>query len=92
MIRSGKDKGKSGKILTVDRKTGKIVIEGANIHHRFQKKRANQPGQKVSFPGMMHASKVMLIDPETSKPTRIGMKYAENGSKQRTAKKSGRTI
>lgn len=91
-IRSGKDKGKSGKVISVDPKLGTVVVENVNIHHRFQKKGPNKAGQKVSFPGAMHASKVMLIDPENNKPTRIGYKVNESGVKQRVAKKSGKVI
>lgn len=91
-IRSGKDKGKSGKIISVNPKTGTVVVEGLNMHKRFQKKSGNKAGQQISFPGSMPASKVMLMDPDTNKPTRVGFKVNENGTKQRLAKKSGKVI
>src|SRR5258708_1290228 len=85
-VLTGKDAGKTGKIISVDRKTGKITVEGINVHHRFEKAKANKPGQKVSFPGQMFAGKVMLVCPSCGKPTRIGNKILENGKKQRVCK------
>jgi large subunit ribosomal protein L24 len=83
----GKDKGKSGKIVDVDRKSGRAVVEGINIHHRFQKAKANTPGQKVSFAAGMAANKLVLLCPNCNKATRIGYKILENGKKQRVCKK-----
>lgn len=91
-VRAGKDLGKSGKIIAVDRKTGKITVEGVNIHHRFEKKRGNQGGQKVAFPGQMTAGKVMLICPSCGKPTRIGYKILDNGKKQRICNKCEKAV
>lgn len=92
IIRAGKDKGKSGKVIAVDRKEGTVAVEGLNIRHRFQKARGNAAAQKVTFSGMMPASKVMLVDPDSGKPSRVGYKIGENGQKQRIAKRSGKGI
>ena len=91
-ILRGKDKGKKGKILSVDRKTGKLTVEGVNILHKFEKKNGTKGGQKVSFPGYMNASKVILICPSCGKATRIGHKTLENGKKQRVCKKCEKAI
>lgn len=90
-ILSGKDKGKTGKILQMMPKQGKVVVENANMHTRFQKsKQAGQPGQKVVFAAGMSISKVMLIDSNSGKPSRVGYKFLESGSKQRIAKVSAK--
>lgn len=92
-ILSGKDKGKTGTVLRAIPVTGKVVVENANLHTKFVKgKTRRQVGQKVTFPGAMHVSKVMLIDSNSGKPSRIGFQILENGTKQRIAKKSGKAI
>lgn len=92
-VLQGKDKGKSGKIIEVDRKTGKIVVEGLNIHHRFKKAQGSgQAGQKISFSAAMPASKVILICPNCNKATRISHNFLDNGAKQRICKKCGKAI
>lgn len=88
----GKDQGKTGKIIEVKRSTNKVVVEAINIHHKFQKPRGNQPGTKISFPSAMPAGKVILICPNCGKPTRIGHKFLENGTKQRVCKKCQKAI
>jgi large subunit ribosomal protein L24 len=63
------------------------------MHTKFQKgKTARQVGQKISFAGAMSVSKVMLIDSNSGKPSRVGYETLENGTKQRIAKKSGKAI
>jgi len=91
-VRAGKDRGKKGKIISIDRKTGRLVVEGLNIHHRYQRAKGRTPGQKVSFPGTMPAGKVVLICPSCGKATRIGFKFLENGTKQRICKKCSKGI
>ncbi|MDB4939986.1 MAG: ribosomal protein [Candidatus Doudnabacteria bacterium] len=91
-VRAGKDKGKNGKIISVDRKSGRIIVEGINILHKFEKKKPNTPGQKISFPAAMTASKVILICPSCGKPSRISHQVLENGKKQRICKKCGKAI
>jgi len=92
-ILRGKDRDKTGKIISVDRKSGRIVVEGINILHKFQKKSgAKNVGQKISFPAPMNASKVILMCPQCGKATRIGHKILENGKKQRVCKKCQKAI
>src|ERR1700722_18503514 len=79
----GKDKGKTGKINEVDRKTNMLVVEGMNIHHRFKKASTGGAGTKISFAARMPASKVTLICPHCGKATRIGHAFLDNGTKQR---------
>lgn len=91
-VRAGKDKGKSGKIISINRTTGRIVVEGVNILHKFEKRKGSTAGQKVSFPGPMTASKVILLCPNCGKPSRISHKVLENGKKQRVCKKCDKAI
>ncbi len=92
-ILSGKDKGKTGKVLRVISSIHKVVVENVNMHTKFERsRRAGQPGQKVVFAGAMAVSKVQLIDPNSGKPTRVGFKTLDNGTKQRIAKQSGKAI
>jgi large subunit ribosomal protein L24 len=90
---SGKDKGKTGKVLSVYPQDRKITVENVNMHTRFEKsKKAGQPGNQIKFPARFPISKVMLLDSNSGFPTRIGYKILENGTKQRIAKASGKAI
>ncbi len=92
-VLAGKDRAKTGKVLSVDSKTGMVVVENVNLHTRFVKsKKAGQPGSKVTSPGPMLAGKVQLIDPASGKPTRVGYTVLENGTKQRVARVSGKAV
>lgn len=87
VIITGKDKGKKAKVLRAMPKEKKVLVEGVNIMTRHVKKQGATPGQKVSFEKPIDVSNVMLVDPKTGTPTRIGYKI-ENGKKLRIAKKS----
>jgi len=90
---SGKDKGKTGKVIKVFPKTGKLVVEGVNLHTRFERsKKAGSGGKKVTFFASLFASKVMLVDPNSGNPTRVSFTFLENGNKQRIGKDSGKAI
>jgi large subunit ribosomal protein L24 len=92
-ILSGKDKGKTGKVLEVIPKIHKVVVENVNMHTRFERsKKAGQPGTKVTFSAPLPVSKVQLLDGSSGKPSRVGYQKLENGSKQRIAKASGKAI
>ncbi len=92
-VLSGKDKGKTGKVITAFPKNGKAVVEGVNLHTRFQKSRkAGQPGSKITLPSPMSVSKLQLVDSNSGKPTRVGFKIMDNGARQRVAKKSGQAV
>ncbi|PIR97137.1 MAG: 50S ribosomal protein L24 [Candidatus Doudnabacteria bacterium CG10_big_fil_rev_8_21_14_0_10_41_10] len=92
-VMTGKDRGKTGKIIFVDRQAEKIIVEGINMLTRHQRaKKAGQKGQKVRLPVAMHASKVMLVCPHTGKPTRVGFMTNEKGIKVRISKKSNKPI
>jgi len=92
-VMAGKDKGKTGKVMQVFPQDGKIVVDGVNKTVKHAKTRKEgEKGQKIDFFGPINASNVMLIDPKTGKPTRVGYKVMEDGRKVRMAKKSQETI
>jgi large subunit ribosomal protein L24 len=90
-IIAGKDKGKKGKVLAVNRETERVVVEGAGIATKHIKRSGNTPGQIVKVERAIHVSNVSAIDPETKKPTRVGYRI-EGTKKVRFAKKSGKTL
>ncbi|MCT4686286.1 50S ribosomal protein L24 [Vallitalea sp.] len=80
---SGKDKGKEGKILTVDRKNGKVIVEGVNMVTKHTKpSAANGQGGIVHQESALNASKVMYV--HKGKPTRLGVKVVKEDRNGRT--------
>ncbi|MFC5540831.1 MAG: 50S ribosomal protein L24 [Bacilli bacterium] len=89
---TGKDKGKEGIVLAAFPKKDRVIVEGVNIVKKHMKpNQLNPQGGIVSQEAPIHVSNVMLIDPKTGEPTRVGYKI-ENGKKVRVAKKSGAVI
>ena len=89
----GDDKGYVGKVIRVYRKTGKVVVEGANIVKRHRKaKSADDQGGIIDFPAPIHASNVMLLDPKSDAPTRTRRRIDTDGTKERLSVKSGEAI
>lgn len=92
IVITGKDKGKSGKVLRALPRESRVVVEGVNIRKRHQRStRADQKGQVVDKTLPVHVSNVMLLDPKTGKQTRIG-KEKKGDRLVRVAKKSGTTL
>lgn len=93
-ILSGKDKGKTGTVIRAIPSIGKVVVENVNMHTKFEKAKTRRQvsGQKITFAGALHVSKVMLMDSNSGKPTRIGYQILENGTKQRIGRKSGKAV
>ena len=93
VVRSGKDKGRTGTVQTVMPKDGKVVVDGINVIARHRKpSQTNPQGGIDRKPAPMHISKVALADPKDGKPTRVGFKLADDGRKVRFAKRSGDVI
>lgn len=90
-VMAGKDKGKQGKIIALDRKHDKVKIEKVNIVTKHIKKKQG-PGEKIQFEAPINASNVMILCPETKKPTRIGYQVNKDGKKTRISKKSGKSL
>ena len=92
---AGKDKGKTGKVLRVDVKHSKVYVEGLNIVKRHQRPtpgRPNAPVGVIEKEGPIHVSNVALVDPRDKKPTRIGVRRADDGGRMRVTKRSGTEI
>ena len=93
IVISGEDKGKAGKVLSVEKKKNKAIVEGVNIITKHNKPTATVPnGGIVKKEAALNISKLMIADPKTGKPTRIGRKLDANGKMVRYAKKSGEVI
>ena len=89
-VMTGDDKGTRGKVLRVLRVKNKVVVEGVNkVYRHLKPSRRNPQGGRLSKEMPVDASNVMLIDPSTGKPTRVGVRYLADGSKELYAKKSG---
>jgi large subunit ribosomal protein L24 len=90
---SGRDKGKSGKVLLVLPKLGKVMVEHAGVVKRHTKpSQKNQMGGIVEKEASFSISKVMVLDPSNNTPSRLGRKKLNDGSLVRFAKKSGHTL
>lgn len=93
MIRSGKYKGKTGKVLQVHPKDNKVTVEGINIVKRSRKPTQQQPqGGIFEITKPIWASKVGLLDSSAKKPSRVGYKTDAKGVKTRFLKTSGKEI
>jgi large subunit ribosomal protein L24 len=89
---SGKDKGKTGKVLRVFPKKGKVIVEGINMITKHMKpNQINPQGGVVKREAPIFSSKVMLFDEKAGKPTRVGYKYVD-GKKVRYSKVSGEVL
>ena len=89
----GDDKGHVGKVIRVYRKTGRVVVEGANIVKRHRKaKGPEDQGGIVDFPAPIQSSNVMLLDPKNDAPTRTRRRIDADGTKERLSVKSGEPI
>lgn len=93
MVRSGKYKGKTGKITATHPSENKVTVEGVNIVKKHVKPNRQHPqGAIVELTKPIWVSKVAVIDPDSKKPTRIGYKLGNDGAKTRVFKKSGKEI
>ena len=92
IVISGKDKGKTGRILRVDLKKEKVYVEGLNIVKRHQRPTPGRPNAAagvIEKEGPIHVSNVALLDPKDNKPTRVGVRRTEQGTRLRVTKRSG---
>lgn len=92
IVIAGRDKGKSGTIQKVLPRTNRVVVDGVNVRKKHQKPTQQNPeGTIVEVYAPIDASNVMLVDPKTKRPTRVGHKIVK-GKKVRFAKKSGQVL
>jgi large subunit ribosomal protein L24 len=97
MVRAGKDRGKKGRVLSVVSDKNRVVVEGVNLikRHTRPNPQKNIKGGIVEREAAIHASNVMLIDPDTNEPTRVGFKRVGDGTKKtrvRISRKSGAVV
>jgi large subunit ribosomal protein L24 len=92
IVISGRDKGKTGEVLRVDRERKRVLVQGVNMVKRHQRPTQTTPGGINEFEALLHVSNVALLDPKTSMPTRIGYKNLDDGSKVRVAIRSGEVL
>ena len=93
IVIAGSNKGKEGTIKKVLKKENRVIIEGVNLVKKHQKGNGQESGGILEIEAPIHASNVMIIDPKTKKPTRIGYKKDEKTNKKiRISKKSNEKI
>ena len=93
VVVSGKDAGKTGEVLKVYPKTGRVLVQGVNIEKKKKKpSRANAQGGIIEKEGAIYSSKVMLYCTKCKNATRISNKILEDGTKVRVCKKCGETF
>src|SRR4051794_4352207 len=92
-VLSGDDKGKRGRVLRVLVERGMVLVEGVNkVYKHLKPSRQNPQGGRLSKEMPINLAKVALIDPQTNKRTRVGVRYLADGAKERFAKKSGTAL
>ncbi len=92
VVTTGRDKGKSGEVLGVLPKDGRVLVQGVNMVKRHTRPTQTQQGGIVEREAPLHLSNVMLADPKSGEPTRVGFKVLDDGRKVRVAKRSGEVI
>ena len=93
MVISGKSKGKKGKVVEVSPKEGKVIVEGVNMISKHVKPRKmGEAGGIIKAESALYACKVQIVCPRCKKPTRIGHKINEDGTKNRICVKCGEIL
>jgi len=92
-VNAGENKGQQGRVLEVIRKNERAIVEGINLVSKHTKPNAKSPqGGIIKKEASVHISNLMLVDPTSGKPTRIGRKANDKGTLVRYSKKSGEEI
>jgi len=92
-VNAGENKGRQGRVLEVIRKSDRALVEGINLVSKHTKPNAKSPqGGIIKKEAPVHISNLMLVDPSTGKPTRIGRKLTDDNRLVRYSKKSGEEI
>lgn len=89
---AGKDNGKQGEILLVQRAKERAVVRGVNVARRHTRASQTSPGGIVDKEMPIAVSNLAHVDPKDDKPTRVGFKFLDDGRKVRFAKRSGEVI
>jgi large subunit ribosomal protein L24 len=92
VVISGKEKGERGEVKQVLPKEDRVVVEGINARTRHARPTQNNQQGLYTFEAPIHVSNVMLVDPNSGQPTRVGYRFTDSGEKIRVAKASGKDI
>ena len=92
MVISGKEKGKRGEVERVLPRENRVVVGGVNVRTRHATPTQQNQKGLYTFEAPIHVSNVMLVDPDSGEPTRVGYRFADSGEKIRVSKKSGKDI
>ena len=99
VVTAGKDRGKTGRVIRTEPGRARVFVEGLNMVKRHQRPRSIKDTQKgaqaggiIEKEGPIDVSNVMLLDPSDNKPTRIGIRIGDDGSRQRISKRTGQAI
>jgi large subunit ribosomal protein L24 len=92
LVKCGKDKGKKGKVLRVNKKKKQIVVEKINMRTKHIKKSAQKAGEKISYEAPINISNAMIICPSCTKTTRVKYLKPAKGYKQRICKECGQSL
>jgi large subunit ribosomal protein L24 len=92
VVISGTEKGKRGEVERVLPRENRVVVSGVNVRTRHARPtQTNQQGL-YTFEAPIHVSNVMLVDPDSGEPTRVGYRFTDSGEKVRVSKKTGKDI
>ncbi len=92
IVLAGRDKGKHGEVVKMMPKENRVLVRGFNVVRRHQRQTASLEGGIISKEAPIHISNLSLEDPKDGKPTRVGFKFLDDGTKVRFAKRSGEVI
>ena len=92
IVTKGKDKGKKGKVLKIDKRFDKAVVEGVNMFKRHTAPKQADPGGIKEVESAISLSNLSIEDPKDGKPSKVGFKILEDGKKVRFSKRSGEVI
>lgn len=92
VVTAGRDKGKTGDVIAVFPKDNKALVQGVNMVKRHQKQTPQNQGGIINRESRIEISNLAIADPKDGKPSRIGFKINDDGTKVRIAKRSGEVI
>ena len=92
IVRTGRDKGKTGEVLRVMRAERRAIVQGVNMVKRHQRPTQTSPGGINQYESPIHISNLAVVDPKSDEGTRVGFRFLDDGTKVRFAKRSGEVI
>ena len=92
VVISGKEKDKRGEVEQVLPKENRVVVGGVNVRTRHAQPTQNNHQGLYTFAAPIHVSNVMLVDPDSGEPTKVGYRFTDSGEKLRVSKKTGKDI